>query len=214
MGNITVHIADNHQIIVDGIKELLKFGNTKVVGVSKNGAELIEWCSENQCDVIVLDISMQPVNGIEVLKYFKENRIKQKVIVFSAHLKYQFIEETIKNGAKSYLLKDDDPENLIRAINNVHNGKSFFSQKVKKYLIDEHVATNGENSINFITDAVSEKELKVIKMLVNQHSAVEIGEKMNLAASTVRTMTAELRDKFGVPTNVGLALRFSFLSKK
>ncbi|WGH74216.1 response regulator [Tenacibaculum tangerinum] len=80
MEKITVHIADNHQIVADGIKELLKYGNIKVVGVSNNGKELIKWCQNNQCDVIVLDISMQPMNGIEVLKYFKEKGIEHKVL--------------------------------------------------------------------------------------------------------------------------------------
>lgn len=214
MGNITVHVADNHQIIIDGIKQLLKLSSIDVVGVSNNGLEVIEWCKNNTCDVIVLDISMSELNGIEVLKYFKENAMKQNVVVFSSYLKFQFIEDTVKNGAKSYLLKDDDPENLITAIKNAKNGNNFFSKKVKRYLIDEHISSKGENSINVITDLLSEKEFKIIKMLVNQHDTAEIGEKMNIKPSTVRTMTSRLRDKFEVSTNVGLALRFSFLSKK
>lgn len=214
MGNITVHVADNHHIIIDGIKQLLMLSSIDVVGVSNNGLELIEWCKHNTCDVIVLDISMSDLNGIEVLRHFKENRIKQNVVVFSSYLKFQFIEDTIKNGAKSYLLKDDDPENLITAIRSAKNGNNFFSKKVKRYLIDEHISSKGENSINVVTDLLSEKEFKIIKMLVNQHDAAEIGKEMNIKPSTVRTMTLRLRDKFEVATNVGLALRFSFLSKK
>lgn len=212
MKRIKVHVADNHSLIFDGIKSLLKNSNIDIVGYSKNGLELLEWCKLNNCDVIVLDLSMDVMNGIEVLKYFKQHAISKKIVVFSSYLDILFIEETIKMGAKSYLLKDDNPDNLVKAINNAHLGKTFYSTKVKKYLVEEHVTSKGvKGNLKILKELLSEKELKIIKLLVNDHNTVQIGEEMNITPSTVRSVTSKLRERFKTSTTVGLALRFAFL---
>lgn len=212
MKRIKVHVADNHSLILDGIKSLIKTSEIDVVGYSKNGLELVEWCSNNSCDVIILDLSMELMNGIEVLKYFKQKQIIQNIVVFSSYLDTLFIEETLKLGAKAYLIKDDKTENLIKAISNASIGKTFYSKQIKKYLVNEYIQSNGSHgNINLLTSLLSEKELKIVKLLVNDNSAVQIAEKMNIPPSTVRSTTLNLRERFKTPTTVGLALRFAFL---
>ncbi len=212
MKKIKVHVADDHQLILDGVRSLESTSNINVVGYSKNGVELIEWCKVNSCDVIVLDLSMEVMNGIEVLKYFKQKKITQNIVVFSSLLESFIIEETIKMGAKSYIIKDEDPDDLIKAINNAYIGKTYFSSRVKKCLINEHIQTNGSiGGLDILTDLLSAKELKIVKLLVNDHNTVEIGEEMNIQPSTVRSVTLKLRERFNTPTTVGLALRFAFL---
>ncbi|WP_299163189.1 response regulator transcription factor [uncultured Tenacibaculum sp.] len=212
MKRIKVHVADNHSLILEGIKSLTKTSDIDVVGYSKNGLELIEWCNSNICDVIVLDLSMKVMNGIEVLKYFKQNQNTHNIVVFSSYLDSLFIEETLKLGAKAYLIKDDKPENLVKAITNASIGKTYFSTKIKKHLINEHIQSKGESgNLNILTELLSKKELKIVKLLVNDHNTVEIGKEMNISPSTVRSVTLKLREKFNTPTTVGLALRFAFL---
>ena len=214
MKRIRIHVADNHDLILEGIKSLIAFSNIEVVGYSENGLKLIEWDKKNDCDIIVLDISMSKMNGIEVLKYFKQNNIKRKIVVFSSYLDFKFIEETIKLGAKSYVLKDEEPESLVNAINYVYNGRNYFSDKVKKYLASEHILSKGEKgNIKLLTDLMTEKELSIIKLLVNDHSNIEIGKKMDISPSTVRSVTYKLKNRFNTSTTVGLALRFAFLQE-
>lgn len=212
MKKIKVHIADDHQLILDGVRALESTSNIEIVGCSKNGLELIEWCKINSCDVIILDISMEVMSGIEVLKYFKQKKITQNIVVFSSLLESFIVEETIKMGAKSYIIKDEDPDNLIKAINNAYRGKTYYSSRVKKCLIKEHIQTNGNtDNLGVLTELLSAKELKIVKLLVNDHNAVQIGEEMDISPSTVRSVTLKLRERFNTTTTVGLALRFAFL---
>ena len=103
---MTVHIADNHKLIVDGFSTLLKNNNINVVGSSNNGLEVINWFQKNKADILILDISMPLRNGIEVVEYFKSNNLDQKIIIVSEYLNLIFLQKTIGNGASGYISKN------------------------------------------------------------------------------------------------------------
>ncbi len=211
---MNIHIADDHSLVLEGFKNFLGTNGINVVGTSLNGDELINWLEHNKADVIVMDLSMPGKNGIEVLKYFKENNIEQNVIVVSAYLRMDFLMETIEYGGKGYILKEEAIECIIPAIYKVYEGETFYSEKVKEMLIEEHLLPNSKACIparTLLTQTLSHQELKVLEMYVNNYSSDEIEEELQISKSTIRTYTSRMREKFNIKTTIGLAMRFAFL---
>ena len=136
MRKIKVHIADDHHILIDGIKAVLSSeDNIEVVGYSINGAEVLNWFKDNQADVLILDINMPKIDGIEVLQYFMKNDFKHKIIVLSSYDDAKLIKEVLKIGASGFLAKKCAAENIVEAINTVDSGKQYFSKSIQERLL-------------------------------------------------------------------------------
>ena len=140
---ITVHIADDHQILIDGVKAVLDLEpNIEVTGFSLNGLEVVEWFKENQADVLVLDINMPELDGIQVLKSLKGEKNRPEIIVLSSYDDVKLVKEVLQMGAKGFVPKKSAGEHIVNAVYKVVN------------LQDSAFATSGDYRIFFEINGV------------------------------------------------------------
>lgn len=209
-----VFIADNHRLIVEGMKALLTKFNIEVEGSFKNGLEVIKWRETNNTDVLILDISMPVLNGIDVLKHFQDRKINQPTLVVSAYNDYHFIVEAMKYGANGYILKTES-DNLVNAVKTIHRGEKFVSKKVVRTLLnrDDNARNDKDKTqtklllkdlINGLTPKLSEKERVILELLSKKYSSDEIQRKLDIKASTFRTYTSRIREKLNIKTTEDL----------
>lgn len=208
---MNVHVADDQEVLIGGYLSNFNLSNINLVGFSLNGYDLIQWIKNNTCDVLVLDINMPEIDGIEVLRYFKKNNIKVKTIVFTEHEQEMFIQETLSLGVKGYVLKRDKGENLVKSIYKVYNGGFYFSETIAEVI---QVNNLDVDYLSIIKNDITPRELEVLDLLQQEYTNDEIGGELDMSSSSVRNLTMRLRKKFMVNTNVGLVKRAYLYLKK
>ena len=138
---ISVHIADDHKILIEGIIAVINTDEfIEVEGYSLTGKQVIEWIKSNSADILILDINMPEYDGIEVLRYFKQKKITQKAIILSSYDDVKLVQEMINLGANGFLSKDSAGLHIIEAIHAVHKGDQYFSDAIKNNLLKLYTA--------------------------------------------------------------------------
>ncbi|WGH76954.1 response regulator transcription factor [Tenacibaculum tangerinum] len=205
---IKVHIADDHKILIDGVIALLNTeDDIEVEGYSLTGREVINWSSKNTADVLVLDINMPEMDGIEVLKTFQKRNITIKTIILSSLSDPKLVQEMIALGANGFVDKSWANEQIIDAIKVVHNGIQYISEDIKVKLLDLYASDNKEtNEPDLLHTDLTEREIAVLKLVANEKSSNEIAEKLNISVKTVETYRRNLYKKLKVKNVVGLAM--------
>ena len=208
---IRVHIADDHQILIDGIVAVLKNEeDIEVVGHSLNGQQVLDWFSENEADLLVLDINMPEVDGIEVLKKFQEIGKNISIIVLSSYDDVKLVKEVIKMGADGFLAKKCAGENIAQAIRTVSKGEQYFSESVQKDMLalisGKQAKKVPQNQDGIFVSSLTDRELEVLKLISYELNSREIAEKLNISTSTVDTYRKNLLKKLKVKNSVGLAM--------
>ena len=185
---IRVHIADDHQILIDGVKAVLSLEpNMEVPGFSLNGVEVIDWFTENEADVLILDINMPEMDGIEVLKQLKKNSINCEVIVLSSYDDIKLVKEVLQMGAKGFVPKKSAGEHIVNAVNNVAKGQQYFTDDVKEKMMQ--TLLNGQSKDDSSQDGVlisslTKREVQVLKLVHN--NTVQEKLQMNCTSAKVR----------------------------
>ncbi|MGB1169755.1 MAG: response regulator [Flavobacteriaceae bacterium] len=207
---ITVHIADDHKILIEGIIAVINTDdNIEVKGYSLTGKHVMEWVESNNADILILDINMPEYDGIEVLKYFKQKKISQRVIILSSYDDVKLVQEVINLGANGFLSKDSAGLHIIEAINAVHKGDQYFSDAIKNNLIKLYTGKNvksGKRPESTILNSLTPREIEVLKLITDEYSSPEIADKLNISQSTVDTYRKSLLKKTNVKNSIGLAM--------
>ncbi len=207
---ITVHIADDHEILIDGIVAVLSNEeDIDVVGKSINGKQVLNWFEENTSDILVLDINMPEVDGIEALRKLQELNTETKVIILSSYDDVKLIKEVLKIGASGFLAKKCAGEHIVEAIRTVQKGEQYFSQSVQQSMISSIVGADKKQKINqdgVFVSSLTNRELEVLKLISEELSSKEIAEKLFISTSTVDTYRKNLLKKLKVKNSVGLAM--------
>jgi len=207
---ITVHIADDHKILIEGIIAVINTDNDiEVKGYSLTGKHVMEWVESNNADILILDINMPEYDGIEVLKYFKQKKISQRVIILSSYDDVKLVQEVINLGANGFLSKDSAGQHIIEAINAVHQGDQYFSDAIKNNLIKLYTGENvksGKRPESTILNSLTPREIEVLKLITDEYSSPEIADKLNIIQSTVDTYRKSLLKKTNVKNSIGLAM--------
>jgi DNA-binding NarL/FixJ family response regulator len=207
---IKIHIADDHQILIDGIEAVLKNeDNIEVVGHSLNGQDVIDWLVTNTADVLILDINMPKLDGLGVLGYLQKNEIEQRTIVLSSYDDVKLVKEVLKIGADGFLAKKCAGENIVEAINSVYNGDQYFSKDVQRDLIASAVGRTIKKKTHqdgVFTSSLTERELQVLRLISIELSTKEIALRLNISTSTVDTYRKNLLFKTKAKNSVGLAM--------
>ena len=209
MDEIAVLIVDDHQIIVDGIKSLLKDQEgIKVVGDSGNGKEAIEFLRLIHADVVLMDIDMPVMNGIEATKQIKSSFDRTRVIILTMHNEGGLIKTVIAAGADGYLLKNSDQHDLIGAIRKVAEGQSWFSSEATMSLINQPTTSMNSFSPDSRIANLTSREIEILKLIAQGHTNKEIGEQLFISHRTVDTHRTNLMKKLEVSNIAGL-IRFA-----
>ena len=160
-------------------------------------------------DLCILDVMMPIKDGFDVLRYFKEKRIYQKVIIFSSYDDLKIVQEALSLGCYGYVTKKSASEHIIDAIKTVAKGEQYFSDDIKNILLKtftNQVTETGELPDKIIIESLTDRELEVLKYIAYEYNSGEIAEKMNLSVSTIDTYRKSLLKKLNVKNSVGIAM--------
>jgi len=207
---ITVHIADDHQILIDGVKAVLNLeSDIEVIGYSLNGNEVVTWFKENEADVLILDINMPELDGIEVLKRLKDFKKRPEIIVLSSYDDVKLVKEVLQMGAKGFVPKKSAGEHIVNAVYKIYEGNQYFTDDVKEKmmqtLLNGQVKNEGSQD-GVLISSLTKREVQVLKLVAQQYSTREIGDELHISESTVETHRKNLMKKVKVKNSVGLAI--------
>lgn len=209
---IQVHVADDHKILIEGIMAVINTDkDIEIKGYSLTGKEVIDWfdVKKNKADVLILDITMPVLDGFEVLKHFKKNKVNQKVIVLSSYDDIKIVQEVLSLGCKGYISKNNAGEHVVKAIKAVANGEQYFSNDIQSILLKTFAGQDvpqGEMPDNFLTETLTDREVEVLKLITKEYSTIEIADFLSLSVNTVETYRKSLLRKINVKNAVGLAM--------
>ncbi|MFO7880166.1 MAG: response regulator [Bacteroidales bacterium] len=211
---IKVLVVDDHKIVRDGIAALLKHNkNIKLVGDCKDGNEVIPFMDKHDVDVVLMDIMMEDVNGIEATKMIFDKYPETKVLTLSMNNDYDYIHEMLKVGANGYILKNTSGEDLVKAIETVAEDKPYFSPEVTDIVMNNYMqpeSTRKKTSKNKeLADLLTKREIEVLQLIAQEFTNVEIAEKLFISRRTVDTHRRNLLQKLGVKNSIGL-IRFAY----
>lgn len=215
---ISIVLVDDHAIVRDGIKYLLEEDeNLLVIGEGSNGIEAIELVKNLQPDLLIIDVRMPEMNGIEAVKIINSTTTKTKSIVLSMHDSEEYILESIEANAMGYLLKDASKAEVLKAIHTVYNGEKYFSGDISNIIVNnlmkkssnEAISSNSslisskENSPN--TYNLTKKEIEILQLVLLGKTNKEISEKLNKSKRTIETHRFNLMKKMDVKNLIELS---------
>ncbi|CAL2057336.1 response regulator transcription factor [Tenacibaculum sp. 190524A05c] len=207
---IRVHIADDHEVVIQGVSALINTDDSiEVEGYSLTGKDVVEWFKNNEADVLILDINMPKLDGIGVLKTFKNRSFKQKTIILSGLSDPKIVQEMIALGANGFIEKGSASEHIIQAIKAVYRGEQYYSDEIKDSLFDLYInesKTDEAIKSSVVNEPLTEREVEVLKLITQELSTAEIAEKLNITVKTIETHRRNLYKKIKVKNVVGLAI--------
>jgi len=204
MRKIKVVVADDHTILRQGIKALLdNQEGIEVVGEAKDGREAIKTIEELLPDVILMDIAMPGLNGLEATRRIKKKFPKTKVVVLTMHANEEYIFQILNAGADGYLVKETAFQDLISAINAVHKGGAFMSPSISKKVMTDYIQrAQGEEKVGF--DTLTTREREILQLVAEGNSNKKIAEALFISPKTVETHRAHIMDKLNIHDRAGL----------
>ncbi len=208
-------IVDDHQIVRDGISLLLmKNNDIEIVGEASNGDELLQMLKSIIPDIIILDISMPKITGIELTKIITEKYPTIKIIIFSSHSQGENVVAAIKAGAKGVLPKNTIREELMQAINTVYNEGEFISKYIPYSTFTNNIKNKKEKeeAIKKIEDVLTNREIEIFKLIVNAKTNTEIAEKLFISRRTVEKHKSNILIKLRIDSIVEL-VKFAIKNK-
>jgi two-component system invasion response regulator UvrY len=199
---INILIVDDHAIVRKGLYDIVAdASDMEVRGEASSGREALSMIRKNHYDVIVLDISLPDINGLDVLKQIQKEDPELPVLMLTMHPEEQYAVRAFKAGASGYLTKRSIPEELIQAIRKTHEGGRYVSLSLADTLIS-HIGPDSEKPAH---DALSDREYQIMLMLTEGKKIKEIGEQLFISEKTVSTYRSRILDKMGLKSNVELA---------
>ncbi len=196
--NAKIMIVDDHGMVRKGLQLLLDQQNElEVVGEASDGREAVDKARQLKPDVILMDISMPNLNGIDATKEIKEECPEAKIIALSAYRHRCFITDMLKAGVSGYILKDGIADELIRAIRTVIAGEQYLSPKVAKIVIDEYL-TDRSNSNTPLASILTTKERELIQLLAENKSNKEAARLLHVSVKTIDARRRTAMSKLGI----------------
>jgi len=196
---LRILMADDHVVMRTGLRVLLeRQANLEVVGEAANGRETIELAASLKPDVVVMDVGMPSLNGIEATKAIVTQRPATAVIVLSMHADESYVMRALKAGARAYLLKDSAAADLISAIEAVSQGKSFFSPKVSRILAEDYIRVLKQKGAVDTYDLLTSREQEILQLLAEGKANKEVASTLNISPYTVETHRAKLMEKLNL----------------
>ena len=206
MNEMKVILVDDHPIVMEGIEMLL--GETPricLLGKFTDGKSAQEFIDSSSVDLVITDINMPEVDGIELTKWIKENHPNTKVIILSMHDNDQYVNEIILADAEGYLLKENTSEELVNAVNRVLDDGIFYSDQIVGKLRSNFLIQNKKHEI---LQSLTEREMEVLQMIIQEFTTQEIADKLFISRHTVESHKKNLFKKTGQKSLVGL-VKFS-----
>lgn len=200
---IQVLLADDHAILRKGIRMLIDSqADMEVVGEAKTGREAIEEAQRLKPDIVVMDISMPELNGIEGTRQICDSLPHTRVVALSMHKDAVYVREILRAGARGYLVKDSEDDDLLRAIRSVHRGEAFLSPSISDAILVDY-----RRFVSNPIDLLTSREREILAMIAEGKSNKDIANALNLSVYTVESHRGSLMEKLNLH-NTGDIVRF------
>lgn len=198
----TVLLADDHAVVRDGLRALLESGqDLQVVGVAGNGREAVTEAQRLHPDIVIMDIAMPELDGVEATRRIAEKCPDTRVLILSMYLSAEHIHRALQAGAQGYVLKESAGEEVVEAIRALRAGKRYLSHRITETMIDDYLR-DGTNVSPL--DSLSLRERDVLQLVVEGNTNVAIAQKLSLSPKTVETYRARIMRKLKVRDTVEL----------
>ncbi|PIW03170.1 MAG: DNA-binding response regulator [Cytophagales bacterium CG17_big_fil_post_rev_8_21_14_2_50_40_13] len=203
---IRVFLVDDHQMVLDGISSILEdVENIKVVGTALNGEHAVRALGVEGVDVLLLDINMPEMDGIEVVRQMEKQHIHVNTLILTMHNNPQFTKQLIELGVEGCILKNSGKKELVYAINEVNEGRRYYGEDVTGTLFDSLEKT--KKAVDEVL--LTKREVEIIKLIATEFTTNEIAEKLMISSFTVDTHRKNIVNKLGVKNIAGL-VKFAF----
>jgi len=207
MGKIRILLADDHGVVRQGLRFILeRQPGMEVVGEASTGREAVKLAEELSPDLVIMDIAMPQLNGIEATAQIVKRNPQTGVIVLSMHSDEGYLVRALSAGAKGYLLKDSAEIDLIRAVQAVANKKPFFSPAIAQTLLIEYMGYLQQKGLQDSYDLLTEREKEILQLLAEGKSNKEVAEILNLSPYTVETHRTHLMQKLNLHNTAEIVL--------
>jgi two-component system, NarL family, response regulator NreC len=204
---LRILLADDHGIVRRGLKSLLESqSGLEVVGEAADGLEALRLCGELSPDLLIIDISMPSMNGIEVASRAQKLDPAPRVIILSMHSDESYIMRALSAGARGYLVKDATDEDLIPAVRSVAAGKPFFSPAVTAVLMEDYVRQLRARGLTDSYELLTDREREILQLLAEGRSNKDVAALLDRGLSTVETHRANLMQKLNLHNTAEIVL--------
>ena len=199
MKQLRIMLADDHAILRAGLKHVVeREPDMTVVAEAADGRQAVDLAPESGADVLVMDVAMPGLNGIEAARQILAKNPAMAVVILSMHIDEAYVLRSLRAGAKAYLLKESAETDVISAIRAVAAGKSFFSPKVTKLLQEEYVQRLQQDGKEDSYDALTPREREILQMIAEGQANKDVANKLNLSLYTVETHRGNILQKLGL----------------
>lgn len=196
---IRVLIADDHAVVRDGLRMILEsHGEIKVIAETADGPETVKQAKSLKPDVILMDISMPTLNGIEATRKILLDQSGIRIVILSMHSSPEDIFRALQAGATGYLLKESAGAEVIQAVLTAHGGKRYLSRKVDDIVIDSYIRERGLDTAKSPLEMLSQREREVLQLVAEGRTSGEIAGILFLSTKTVETYRSRLMQKLGL----------------
>jgi DNA-binding NarL/FixJ family response regulator len=207
MKKLRILLADDHTVMRTGLRVLLeRQPNLEVVGEAENGRDAIQLAASLRPDVVVMDVGMPVLNGIEATKTIVTDDPNIAVVILSMHADESYVMRALKAGARGYLLKDSAPADLLGAIQAVTQNKSFFSPKVSRILAEDYVRVLKQKGAVDSYDLLTSREREILQLLAEGKANKEVAAALNISPYTVETHRSHILEKLNLHNPAELIL--------
>ena len=212
MAKIRVLIADDHAVLRDGLHALLSmYDDVEVVGQAADGMEAVEQVIELKPDVVLMDIAMPRLGGLEAALEIRQRKLPTRVLVLTQYDNKEYVFQMLKAGAAGYVLKKAAGTELISAIRSVYAGDSFLYPSAARAVLERYLGEASEADEERRLDLITDREKEVLKLLAEGRSNREIGELLCLSEKTIMSHRASLMNKLDIHNRTGL-VKFAILA--
>ena len=207
--SITVFLADDHTIVRQGLAKLLEAEpNIKVVGEAQDGREAVNKVQKLSPDIVIMDIAMPLLNGIEATRQIKKLLPQTRIIILSMHSHDRYISELINLGASGYLLKDATGGEIIKAVSAAMKGDIYLSPSISRRVVEDYLSLKKTSSREDLYAKLSNREREVFQMIAEGHSTRKISDILYVSPSTVKTHRANIMEKLQLD-NISQLIQFA-----
>lgn len=205
--SIRILLADDHRVVRRGLCLLLESQpDFKVVAEASDGREAVALAEAHTPDIVVLDVAMPLLNGIEAARQISSKAPQTGIVFLSMHSDEGYVLKALRSGGKAYLLKDSAEYDLINAIKAVHEGKAFFSPAINRMLVEEYMRQMREREVEDSYDLLTPRERETLQLFAEGKSTKEVATLLNLSLYTVETHRSNIFQKLNLHSTAELIL--------